>query len=381
MAAVPTCIALGVSRSDPALSGLGCFILFILPFAYLLAWRNMRSIRYERQLQPNSFVASPNSAVLTLQAGNASAVAVQIRDEALGDVISIETNRAPAVRRRSAADVPITLEPNGRQITTVPTIFRKRGNYNDFDFQLVSDYPFGLFRKTISGTLPSPVTVYPLPLTPCGDAAAIINHASAGYLGTAGTNGADGDFRNIREYRYGDPLKLVHWPLSLRHRRSSGPDSPDNALDLVVREFQPPAPSRRLLVFHDYAPRDNHFSQAQAETALELLTGLLVTMARDGAPFDFVAPFTDWEPVEIAGAGPELHKLLSFLATVRLTGTLKSNELARHVADFPLNGTRLIVLGAAEASTWEQLIPVHPGNRYLDPKAPLRRLPPLEIAV
>ena len=382
IALTPTLIVVGVMQSAPAIAGVGCFLLVVVPGAFIACWRNLRGIRFHRQLSPNCFVANPTTATITVTAERGPAIAVKVRDEALGDAIALETNRATAIRPRKSEPTVLSLDRSDSHTIALATTFRKRGIYADFDYQLSSTYPFGLFRKVVGGSQSSPTTVYPLPLSPGDDAALMIDYLSSGSIGSSSSNGSDGDFRSIREYRHGDPLKFVHWPLSLRHRAVTGPESLGQPnYQLVVREFEPPAPSRRLVVFHDYAPRDKHFSQADGETALELLTGVLVTLSRTGIPFEFVAPFTKWKPIEIAGPSPELHQLLEQLATIRLGGKLKAKELARRLAELPQDGARLIVLGAADAATWEDLVPENPGNRCLDPLSPMRRLPPMEIAV
>src|SRR5690606_18795724 len=76
----------------------------------------------------------------------------------------------------------------------------------------------------------------------------------------------DDEFRLLREFRSGDPVRAIHWPSSSRATR------------LQVRQTDPPTPKppRTSLVLHSYNPPGKMATPETFELILRIAAGLLV---------------------------------------------------------------------------------------------------------
>jgi len=101
---------------------------------------------------------------------------------------------------------------------SVPTT--RRGIYTIDRLDLVTASPLGLFRSRRTRTVPRPAVVYPLilPLSYCP----ILDRLGAEesprpYRIELNFNSAtEGLTKNLRPYRWGDPMRLIHWRTSAR---------------------------------------------------------------------------------------------------------------------------------------------------------------------
>jgi uncharacterized protein (DUF58 family) len=172
-------------------------------------------------------------------------------------------------------------------------------------------------------------------------------NASGNTVDHAMTHGrADsiGEFRGIREYRHGDPLKFIPWPLSLRYGQA------------VVREYQPTGPDHCVVLFHDYAPRGKHFDQAAAERALQLLSGIFVWLARSGISFSFMAPFTNWERIELNGHQRVPTDALESLIAPRIGGSVHPSSMQAALDTIAMDQARVLVVSPTNLEHWQDAI-------------------------
>lgn len=102
---------------------------------------------------------------------------------------------------------------------SVPTT--KRGIYQFDRVDIITAAPLGLFRSRRKRSAPRPVVVYPLilPLSYCP----ILDRLGAETSPRPHTtelnfnNATEGLTKNLRPYRWGDPIRLVHWRTSARY--------------------------------------------------------------------------------------------------------------------------------------------------------------------
>ncbi|BAQ66795.1 DUF58 domain-containing protein [Geminocystis sp. NIES-3709] len=106
---------------------------------------------------------------------------------------------------------------------------KKRGIYHWYNLQLKTAAPFGLFYSTRQKLVESKAIVYPqvLPLQTCplidtiGSQETKQQQSERLYQ-----NATEGVTKALRQYRYGDPIRLIHWRSSARFG------------DLQVRELE-----------------------------------------------------------------------------------------------------------------------------------------------
>lgn len=100
--------------------------------------------------------------------------------------------------------------------------FKKRGIYSYGDFFVQSGFPFILFEKSIAVKVAGEVLVYPALL----DIEQIVPDITGqGGLGIRKTAGMGDEVHSIREFRYGDDWRDIHWKATAK------------ASSLMVKEY------------------------------------------------------------------------------------------------------------------------------------------------
>lgn len=121
----------------------------------------------------------------------------------------------------------------------------QRGLFMLDDLSIQSSYPFGVFRHTKSLktdaasvlVLPKTFPIRCLPFSFTG------MHSKGGNI-EATTTGLHNEYSGLREYRYGDSMKHIHWASSARHQ------------ELVVKEYESFDRPNILIVLDQHASSD-----------------------------------------------------------------------------------------------------------------------------
>lgn len=177
---------------------LGTLLALLLVSNALAEW-NLRGLHIERRLPVDVFAGEPGIGAYVVENrrrwGASWALYVEEREgaEARAGLGRVDPGqRAEAVAR-------FTLPSRGKA--------RLRG------VRVWSNWPFGLVRRWRHFDLPAEILVYPAP------GAAVPTDAS-GWLGGARERperaGRTGEFRGLRAYAPGDPLKDLHWKTTAR---------------------------------------------------------------------------------------------------------------------------------------------------------------------
>jgi uncharacterized protein (DUF58 family) len=179
-------------------------IMAVVVVSAPLPWWNVRGIEVERRAPVQATAGEPFECSLELtNTGRLARHLLEVEDRLVGD-----TGRAVAVRvERGEPEVVRYIVENPR-----------RGIYAGGNVVVESGAPFGLFygrRKVWAG---SEIVVYPKTFDVAGLPPSGVVDAERGDASESSTlhRGHGGEFWGVREYRPGDPARLVAWKRSAR---------------------------------------------------------------------------------------------------------------------------------------------------------------------
>jgi uncharacterized protein (DUF58 family) len=182
-------------------AGIGAVVIV----AALLPWWNVRGVEVVVRRAPVLATAGePFECSLEIRnTGRLARHLLEVEDRFAGD-----TGRAVAVRVRRAEPevVRYTIENPRRSI------------YAGGDIVVESGAPFGLFYGRRRGWAPTDIVVYPRTFDVAGLPPSAAVDAERGDKSESSTlhRGHGGEFWGVREYRPGDPARLVAWKRSAR---------------------------------------------------------------------------------------------------------------------------------------------------------------------
>lgn len=193
-----------------------------------------------------------------------------------------------------------------------------RGHYRFTGIELVQYGPLGLFRR--SNTLPAPGDLWIHPPIAAWDEPLSPPASEGQHEGSSRRLGLVGLFAGVRDYRPGDSLRQIHWPLTARRDV------------LSVKELEPP-PSRKLtLVLHLTA------QGVDTEAAVATAAALAAWAWGQGLPLVLVGPGRCWKP-------SQWQDVLLWLAEIQ----------AGPLADLPDDpGTVILIVDAAAPAGWSR---------------------------
>lgn len=274
-------VVAGAWRYDGPLLWLGGAGLVTLGLARWLAPRHLRNLEISRECPSRVFAGEALEWTLTVRQAGPGALAgllpggtaVEVRDR-------LQPGRGPGVR-------PGPLWPGDRAEAGLRTRLFRRGRESRNTYDAVSAFPLGLFETRASGPIierramapGGGLLVFPAPLLP----RELFRELEWTRFELAFPEGFDpdpgGEFRGVRPYRSGDPVKSVHWSATAR----TG--------ELMVREWDPPAPRplRFGLLLHTLETRGTGrlLRADRWERCLRLLSGIVVFAKGAGIPLTF----------------------------------------------------------------------------------------------
>lgn len=268
---------------------------------------NLRGLLVERKLPPGLSAGNPLSVTLSLTNARrrlaAWTVVVEDQVRRVASAGAGNHGGAPALRPAVLFPyVPAGQSRKGAYRGRLP----ERGRYQFGPVRLSTQFPFGLFSRTINvGESESFVVLPRLGRLTEGWAARRLE-ALAGADRRRQRSGSEGDFYGVREWRSGDGRRLVHWRSSARVGK------------LVVRQFERPR-SRDLAVVLDLwqpeRPTTDHVENV--ELAVSFAATVLNDTCRQGGSSVFLAPGEAGQPCFGGPASPALLQgLMERLATV-----------------------------------------------------------------
>ena len=248
------------------------------------------------------------------------------------------TDHLEAEGAAAGAEAPLRLA-TGRPATTVGRAFvtlacgggmerarysvvmRRRGIYGFGSTALDSDFPLGFFHSGAVRHLPGRLAVYPR-----------MGEVDVSFLEeleltmqarrSARPSRAEHDYRGLREYRFGDSAKWIHWRRSARLQK------------LLVKEFEEPQTRRVVVLLDTNLQRLGPRRLSAFELAISCCASLARELARRGCEVECVAlqPPGRVVRVIVSRQRHNLDVLLEALAGLRRDD---SRTLADLCADYP----------------------------------------------
>jgi len=254
-------------------------VLGLIVVSGILSERSMRGVRVALSLPEEIFAGRP--AFVSAQAVNGKRWATSYS-------LTIEILSHDGPTRR--VYVP-RLRPGEAHLFTWQETARRRGRGRLAGIRITTLFPFGLFVKAGRPLLDSEILVFPSVDTALP---AALRRTDAGGSAVR-QRGRGNDLYNLREYRWGDDPRLIHW----RSTAKTGA--------LVVRELEAETTADARIVLDGTGARD----AGRLEAGLSLAASLATHLIDSGGS------------VELAGAGvhvalgrgrPHLRSILTALA-------------------------------------------------------------------
>ena len=193
-----------------------------------------------------------------------------------------------------------------------------RGIYERSTYFLRSRFPFGLFAVEEERAEEIHLVVYPRPNIPAFMETIFQSDNTPSDRVHARFASRTGEFRGLREFHAGDPLRNVHWSSTARSGR------------LMVREFDPPVPERFAIVYHCFKPERQIMRVFSFEKSLRILAGLFSRCSEMDIPFSFTASFDQWHTQEVTDPR-DITGPMTSLAGARQVVEDSPDELIRHI--------------------------------------------------
>lgn len=191
LAAIGSCYVISRTTGAGWVVVVGCVLAAALVTGVVQPWWSLRRVRLALTGPPDGLAGAPLGMVLTVT-GAFGPVVVRLMDPPAGGPVFVAA-------------------PASGAVTAVPT---RRGLVHTVTLDLSCSGPFGFVawsaRRRVR--LPAPVAVAPRPRP---GPAPVPEGLTSGAASR--TRSGDGDLtRGAREYRDGEPIRLVHWPATAR---------------------------------------------------------------------------------------------------------------------------------------------------------------------
>ncbi len=214
-------------------------------------------------------------------------------------------------------------------------LVRRRGVYRFGPTRVQSRFPFGLWNHSLLHQLPGQLLVYPRLGQISSELFEELERSQL-LLQQYRACRAEYDFRGLREYRFGDHPKWIHWRSSARRGQ------------LVVKEFEEPV-THRVLLLIDTCPRRVRREQRGRIPDFELAVSFAATAARAmlarGCELRALATGTPPWRVQVSRRSRNLAELLGGLAKLQPSPKASLAELRGQLLPEDLRGSFVLVLG------------------------------------
>lgn len=221
----------------------------------------------------------------------------------------------------------ITLPPQGAVSLSHRPVCRRRGEYELPPLRLRNGAPFGLFMLSRSIAAPAHMTVYPqiIPL-----AAAAVGVGGLADQRRQLRPGQESEFLWTREFRPGDPRRLIHWRSSARR------------LQLMVKE-RPRHEEGSLFLLLDASQGvdEGPWGESTLDLGVRAAASLAVAALERGQQVGLSAV----QGEEACYLAPRsAQEALTWLARLEATGRLAFDALATQTASHAHSGAKIVAI-------------------------------------
>lgn len=203
--------------------------------------------------------------------------------------------------------------------------FPHRGRWTLSGFEIATNFPFELFRKSREVDDVLDILVYPVPLEPAALPGRV--HPRVGETRSPRA-GQGGDFFALRDYRHGDDVRRVHWKVSAKRER------------MVIKEFEREEARVLTVAFANARPapaKGRHgASDGELEHSVQVCAGLVQQLLERG----YAVGLRTFDVHVSPGTGPaQLDRVLRALALLPFVDAADSPNT------FGLEGQGFVVTG------------------------------------
>lgn len=238
----------------------------------------------------------------------------------------------------------LRVEPGGTATSAFRYAFPRRGRFVLEGFEVVTHFPFGLFRKSRDLDAPGEVVVFPALAEP--GSVSGLTELLQGEIHQP-RPGRGGDFHALRDYRPGDDVRDIHWKATARRDQTITREREKEEarrvtvclanvwptrLEATLAQELGPAPARERVV-------------DELEYAVEVCAGLVERLLSQGF---VVGLATVGEHVTMGSGSGQLERVLRNLALVEFVGDPRQPVATEGARRFSVAGQEsCIVVGVA----------------------------------
>lgn len=255
----------------------------------LLSRTAMRGVRFRRRVPANLYPGRPFT--IELEATNGKRLFSSYG-------LAVEDELPDGLATALAGGVILQLRPGASVTLPYRVIAQQRGVYPVASVRYSTRFPFGFFHQERGRPLADEIVVYPQLGTVAPNLLGRAHSLAQTRRRSQSLRGRE-EFRSLREYRYGDNPRWIHWKSSAKLGKP------------LVREHEAVVTNRAFLLLDTRA-------EASGTEPLESAVSFAATLARDLMLRDFHVSLAAYAPDLLVTAAMKgaagLHALLEVLA-------------------------------------------------------------------
>jgi uncharacterized protein (DUF58 family) len=200
----------------------------------------------------------------------------------------------------------------------VPILYERRGMYKYGNFFIESSFPFLFFSKKIVSHIEGEVIVYPEIKELDWGITATVNEW---YEASQARIGKGEEFSMVREFRYGDDRRRIHWKASAK------------ATQLLMKEYATHEPKKLTIILDNLKPQN----EESFEKAVSLAASMTDKFLNEGF---FIRLLTCRKMIPFGNSKDHLFKILDILAAIE-----GQDSWECPISD-EFEGTNIVILGS-----------------------------------
>jgi uncharacterized protein (DUF58 family) len=309
------------------------FCLLVIALARPLSAANMRRLSYARE--------APE---LVCQKEDFPFRMVVRNDKPVADTFDVAVEDEFARRKLPDGALFDAVPARCETMLDETTRVSQRGLLGPFRYAVSSDFPFGIVDNRVENVLPDMLAVYPAPLLPAVVRNLLDSDAGQESRAQMPSRDVSGEFRSLREYQYGDHVKLISWPVSARLSR------------LIVKETETTSPSAVTIIHHSCRPRGVFLTPKSFEKSLHILSGLIHYFHAGSSRFCFVPSFNGWTRMTVAADPVSFHEAMRTLAVAKMDHSNDKDALKAVIRKEAESSAMLIVVSNTPMNHWQDVL-------------------------